>query len=128
MARIVGLLTLLYFSGCELPLGDDNEMDVAPQPTEILEVIVDPNPARVGSTVKIHCVIKDSPELGFTYTWYLQERRGTATNAVETDSCEIEWSAPMQPGELIHTLWISRKTGHYASARAQWNMSVKENS
>lgn len=64
---LVGLLLTSCFDGSL----DWDDMEIDWQ-TEIIGVIVNPNPVEVGETVTFTCIIKDSTDSSFEFTWSIK--------------------------------------------------------
>jgi len=73
-----------------------------PPATEILRVEVEPNPVAAGDTAVFTCVIRDSLESGFTFTWVLKNHNGYVTTVTTTDTNQYRWEAPSDTGRYAH--------------------------
>lgn len=62
----------MFIPACDLSFDldwDDFEIDWQ---TEIIRVDIDPDPVEVGQPVTFTCIIKDSTDSSFEFTWYIE--------------------------------------------------------
>ena len=100
------LTAALLLNGCDIPTGKDD-----PLATEILRVEVEPNPVAVGDTAVFTCVIRDSSQSGFTFTWGLVNQNGFVTTVTTTDTNQYRWEAPSDTGRYSHSVRVNPPNG-----------------
>ena len=102
------LTSVLLVAGCDIsgPGGDNPGGEDKPQ-TRILRVEVEPEPVAVGDTVRFTCVIADSLDERFSFSWSFGA--GEPNGAVEEDST-VQWYAPNQPGRYTHSVTVNNGT------------------
>lgn len=102
---VLALLALL--PGCDLELaGGTNPGDDQPEfQTEILAVLVEPDPVVAGDTATFTCIIRDSLDTGFRFRWFLE-----GSSPVTTNTNQLHWKAPVEPGDYNHIV-EARKDG-----------------
>lgn len=109
-AALLTAALLLVAGGCDLNIpgganpGDD--MDVGQ--TQILRVEVDPDAVAAGETARFTCVIEDSTDERFQFTWSL--RPGMPRGAVTEDNT-VEWQAPDEPGTYTLGVTADKSSG-----------------
>jgi hypothetical protein len=91
-----------------------------PYVTEILDVRVEPNPVVVGDTATFTCVIADSTEPGFTYSWFLEGTGG----AINTDISKLTWIAPKDTGAYDHIVKVKNHETNLTSTQSSFTVSV----
>jgi len=77
-----------------------------PLQTRILQVKVQPNPVAVGDTATFTCIIADSMDSRFKFYWGFDDVLGDTV----TEDNIIEWIAPNNPGEFLHTVTVNNGT------------------
>ena len=88
---------------------DTSPDDFPPPPqTDILEVQMVPDPARMNEEVTFMCIIRDSLNTSFQFRWFLP---GPDTT---TQGNTLRWIANVEPGQ--HTLSVTADNGDPDSA------------
>jgi len=82
------LTSTLLLGGC-----DSGKPDPIFRQTEILRVEVEPNPVSVGDTATFTCVIKDSTDDRFEFTWTIEGEGQTIT-----EDNTLQWVANVETG------------------------------
>lgn len=83
--------------------GCDSFGDGKPDPvTEIVNVIVEPNPVVVGDTTIFTCVIRDSIKAEVVYDWNLHGK----DDIVHTNVNHVQWVAPFDTGKYRHAVEV----------------------
>lgn len=106
---LLSVFLLLGFASCDLglPTGGSDPSDPLPA-TEIIDVLVNPNPVRVGEITRITAIVKDSLRADLIYEWAVRGAGvivGTdGRNVVNTDSNSIDVLASDNIGEYIGRL------------------------
>lgn len=100
---------LLAACGCDLNIpgganpGDD--MDIGQ--TQILRIEVDPDTVAVGDTARFTCIIADSTDERFKFSWSFS---GGPPNGAVTDGPTVLWEAPSEPGMYRHSVTANNGT------------------
>ena len=94
IAQLVTLVFLIgWFACCSGPDPDQ------PFQTRILEVRVQPNPVAVGDTVTFTCIIEDSLDERFKFSWNFDRSSDQDTT---TEVNYVKWEAPDTVAVLNH--------------------------
>jgi hypothetical protein len=83
----VGIVCLLQ--ACSDDFAFESGKDVPrPKATNIEEVIIQPHPVPINSSFKIECIIKDSSNKNFEFSWIINryDSKGTDSNSVKFQS------------------------------------------
>jgi len=95
---IFGLFLLAFFlflGACDISYGGGEHDDRRPLQTRILEVLIEPDPIKVGETATFTAIIEDSLDTRFQYTWHI-------VGITETqEKNQIEWIADIDPGRHL---------------------------
>jgi len=102
---VLALLAML--PGCDLELtGGSNPGDDQPEfQTEILAVLIEPDPVVAGDTATFTCIIRDSLDTRFRFRCFLE-----GSSPVTTNTNQLHWKAPVEPGDYNHIV-EARKDG-----------------
>ena len=119
LLSLTGLL-LTVASGCDSwPESNPGETD-PPLQTQILDIMVQPDPVPAGSTATITVAIADSTDDSFTFSWFFEDY------AIETEDNTVEWTAPNKSGEYRHGLTVRRKGSLNPAPSANFKVTVVE--
>ena len=92
----IGCLAFMLAGCLELDFEGLEDPPVESQ-TEILEIRINPNPVAAGDTTVFTCVIEDSLDTRFGFSWVVKD-----VGTVLTDGNQLEWVAPDVPGRYSH--------------------------
>jgi len=81
-------IAVLLLGGC-----DSGKPDPILRQTEILRVEVEPSPVPVGDTATFTCVIEDSTDERFEFTWTIEGEGQTIT-----EDNTLQWAANVETG------------------------------
>lgn len=106
---LVGVVGILVLS-CDTNAFRGGKQDAPlPPATTILEVRVEPDTVAVGEITSFTCIIADSLDTGFVYTWTLGAEFGFHRSQTSVNS--IEWRAPKRAQTYQHIVYVNDSDG-----------------
>lgn len=99
---VIMLGSLLFSFGCK-----DNGPGPDPPagPPQILEVTAEPDPVPVEDTTIFTCIIDDSLNEAYNFSWQLSQSDGSIQDTV-TDTHMYHWAAPADTGTYAHSVSV----------------------
>ena len=110
------LLICAMVAGC----GSDKLHDPYPQ-TRILRVDVFPNPVVEGDTVTFKCVIADSLDERFEFTWLIDGEPGP----IVTNDPTLMWKAVLPSGDYIFYVQTDNGESERRSVGTSFNVQIE---
>lgn len=110
------LTTTLLLGGC-----DSGKPDALFRQTEILRVEVAPNPVPVGDTATFTCVIEDSTDKRFEFTWTIEGEGQTIT-----EDNTLQWVANVETGSYSSLVGADNGSEDSLSVSEDFTVEVVE--
>lgn len=109
-------IAVLLLGGC-----DSGKPDPILRQTEILRVEVEPSPVPVGDTATFTCVIEDSTDERFEFTWTIEGEGQTIT-----EDNALQWVANVETGSYSSLVRADNRSEDSLSVSEEFTVEVVE--
>jgi len=121
---LAALLLVGLFHACDFFKHTYPPPEPPPQ-TQILRIDIIPNDTLApGDTATFRCVIADSLDTRFIFTWGIDKKNGT--ELIKTDTNSIQWVAPKNSKIYTHNVSVNNGSKDSTSVFQYFDVYVRE--
>jgi hypothetical protein len=113
MPLLAALLAAFLLYACDFPGGSGEERERPPQ-TRILNVLVQPDTVAPGDTTRFTCIIEDSTDERFEFSWLIEEGEVLGAVLIDGENSEylsdtnnIQWIAPSSERDYLFAVFAN---------------------